>query len=172
MVQTLISGGSKVDYSGDTIYCKALKTGFYAGGGASSSVASAGVVNAGASLTLSPGLHEGLIVQMNAAAGSTVTLPAATGSGNYYDVMVTTTVTSNNHIFKTDGTGTFAGGLDVNGTTSLSVPLTGTNKTITMNGTTTGGIIGTYFHVIDIGTNLWFCNATLVGSGTVTTPVT
>lgn len=172
MVQTLISGNTKEDRSGSTIYCKAIKTGFYSGGGANSSTASFGAVNAGTALTLSPGLHEGLTVLMNSAAGSTVTLPAATGSGNYYTVLVTTTVTSNNHIFKTDGTGTFAGILNIAGTTSLLLPLTSTNKTITMNGSTTGGIIGTYFTVQDVATNLWYIEANIVASGTVTTPIT
>lgn len=171
MVQTLISGNAKYDLSGNTVYCKALKTGFYQGG-AASNTATFGSINAGSAVTLSPGLHEGLTVLMNTAAGSTVTLPAATGTGNYYDVLVTTTVTSNNHIFKTNGTDTFCGALDINGTTSASFPLTGTNKTITMNGSTTGGIIGTMFHVQDVATNLWYCNAALVGSGTVTTPIT
>lgn len=41
---------------------------------------------------------------------------------------------------------------------------------ITMNGTTTGGIIGSTIHVIAISATRWYVDATLIGSGTITTP--
>ncbi len=43
----------------------------------------------------------------------------------------------------------------------------GTDDTITMNGTTTGGIEGSFVECIDIALNKWFVNGQLVGSGTL-----
>lgn len=172
MAQVLTSGGSKVDYSGDTIYCKAFKQGYYAGGGANSSVASFGNVNLTAATTLSPSLHEGLVVCMNAAAGFTITLPAATGSGNFYDVLVTTTVTSSNHVVKAGGSDTLTGTVTVASTaTSVATGCQSTNSTITMNGTTTGGLIGSWLHFVDTATGIWFVEANLVASGTAASAV-
>lgn len=171
MVQNLISSGERVDMSGDTIYCKALKTGYYAGGGATSP-ASFGNVNLTTATTLSPSLHEGLTVCMNAAAGFTITLPAATGTGNYYDVLVTTTVTSSNHVVKAGGSDVLTGVVTVASTaTSVSIGLQSTNSTITMSGSTTGGLKGSWLHFVDIGSGVWFCEANLVATGTAATPV-
>lgn len=172
MAQNLISGGAKVDDSGNTIYCKAIKTGYYAGGGTNSSTASFGNVNLTTATTLSPGLHEGLVVCMNAAAGFTITLPAATGTGNYYDVLVTTTVTSSNHVVKTGGSDTLVGTVSVSSTaTSVSTGCQSTNSTITMSGTTTGGLIGSWLHFVDVASGKWFVEANLVASGTAASAV-
>lgn len=172
MAQILISGNQKTDDSGSTIYCKALKTGYYAGG-ATTSTPSFGNVNLTTATTLSPGLHEGLVVCMNAAAGFTITLPTATGSGNYFDVLVTTTVTSSNHVVKTGGSDTLVGSVAVSSTaTSTSTGCQSTNTTITMNGSTAGGLIGSWLHFQDIGTNLWYVDANLVATGTAGNPVT
>lgn len=171
MVQNLISSGNKVDESGNTIYCKALKIGFYAGG-AASGTASFGNINLTSATTLSPALHEGLIVCMNSATGFTITLPAATGSGNYFDVLVTTTVTSGNHIVKTGGSDVLVGGVSVNSTaTSTGTGCQSTNSTITMNGSTAGGLIGSALHFQDIASGVWFVDANLVASGTAGNPV-
>lgn len=172
MVQNLISSGNKTDESGNTIYCKALKTGYYAGGGTNSSTASWGNVNITSATTLSPALHEGLVVCMNSATGFTVTLPAATGTGNYFDVLVTTTVTSSNHVVKTGGSDTLVGTVQVSSTaTNVSIGCQSTNSTITMNGTTTGGLVGSWMHFVDIGTGTWYVDANIVASGTAATPV-
>jgi hypothetical protein len=39
-----------------------------------------------------------------------------------------------------------------------------------MNGTTTGGIAGSYVEIIDVATGVFFVRAALIGSGTVATP--
>lgn len=172
MVQTLISSGTKNDHSGNTIYCKALKTGYYAGGGTSSDTASFGNINLTTATTLSPALHEGLTVCMNAAAGFTITLPAATGTGNYFDILVTTTVTSSNHVVKTGGSDTLVGVVTVASTaSSVSIGLQSTNSTITMGGSTTGGLKGSWLHFVDIGSGVWFCEANIVATGTAASPV-
>jgi hypothetical protein len=171
MVQTLSSSGTKDNRSGNTIYCKALKTGYYAGG-VSSDTATFGNVNLTTATTLNPGSHEGLVVCMNAAAGFTITLPAATGTGNYYDVLVTTTVTSSNHVVKAGGSDVLTGTVTTASTaTSVATGCQSTNSTITMNGTTTGGLIGSWMHFVDIASGTWFVEANLVASGTAATSV-
>ena len=165
MVQTLISGNTKTDMSGNTVYCKALKSGYYAGG-LKSDTASFGNINVTSALTLDAGKHEGLVVCMNSTTAFTITLPSATGTGNYFDVLVTTAGTGNT-ILKTNGTDTLVGVITVASTaTSASAGAQSTNTTITMNGTTTGGLAGTWFHFVDIGTNVWFVEGNAVASGT------
>lgn len=172
MVQQLISSGTRADMSGNTIYCKALKTGFYAGSANTMDSAIFGNVNLTTATTLSPSLHEGVTVCMNSATGFTVTLPAATGSGNYFDVLVTVTNTSGNHVVKTGGSDVLVGTVAVASTaTSVLTGCQSTNSTITMTGTTTGGLKGSWLHFTDIATGVWFVEANLVASGTAASAV-
>ena len=53
-----------------------------------------------ASASLNRNTHAGNIVNLSAAAGLTVTLPASAGTGDVYEVFVLTTVTSNNYIIQ------------------------------------------------------------------------
>jgi hypothetical protein len=41
---------------------------------------------------------------------------------------------------------------------------------ISMNGTTTGGMIGSTWHLIAISATRWYCDGTTLGSGTILTP--
>ncbi len=97
---TPISQSAIADFSGNIIACKAIKTGYNIPGAISgtgtttAASATANIVNAGATLTMTADAHLGTIVALNVASGSAVTLPAATGTGNQYTVLVTTTVTS------------------------------------------------------------------------------
>jgi hypothetical protein len=175
MVQTLVSSGTRYDLDGNTIYCKALKTGYYAGGCPGiGSADTFGNVNLTTATTLSPELHQGVTVGMNSATGFIVTLPAATGTGNYYDILVSTTVTSGNHVVKTGGSDVLVGTVCVataNGTVPNITGCQSTNSTITMSGSTTGGLKGSWLHFVDIASGVWFVEANLVGTGTPATPV-
>jgi hypothetical protein len=104
-----------------------------------------------ASATLNRNVHAGNTVCLNALAGLTVTLPASTGKGDQYEVFVLTTVTSNNYIIQVaNSTDILAGAVhlttDIAGT---SMPTSTTSDTITMNGTTTGGLRGTWLRFKD-----------------------
>jgi hypothetical protein len=130
-----------------------------------------------ATLTLNYSLHNDGIVVINRAAGCVVTLPAATGSGARFRVMVGTTITSNSFKLQVaNASDTMAGRI----TTSLATgaagadfgeALTSTDDTITCNGTTTGGIAGSYVEAEDVAANLWRINGALIGSGTLATSV-
>ena len=132
---------------------------------------SGGVVNATASLALTAAAHAHRVVTANAAAGMTVTMPAATGSGDKYTVFCGTTVTSNNLVIAANGTDTLAGGVsistDIAGITMLAG---GTDDKITMNGSTTGGLKGSWVELTDVASGLWMVNGFLVSTGTEATP--
>lgn len=126
-----------------------------------------------ASTTLTD-FYAGTSLALNAAAGLTVTLPAATGTGATYEFWVGTTVTSNSYIIQVasasdvmTGTATL---LADGGDTVVAFATAGTSDTITMNGTTTGGITGAHVKLVDIGTGKWGVYMISDASGTEATP--
>lgn len=121
---------------------------------------SARLVAAGGTLTLTELAHDGKTILLDTAAGSVVTLPNATGSGARFKFVVTTTATSNSHIVKTARTADHMAGFinvqDADGTTAAMYKGDGSaDDTITMNRTTTGGVIGDAFTIEDVKANLW-----------------
>lgn len=125
-----------------------------------------------ASATLDPNPHAGRTIVLSAAAGLTVTLPAATGSGAIYEIVVATTVTSNSYIIQVANAtdvmmGAVALATDIAGVT---VPTTSTSDTITMNGSTTGGVLGSTVRLIDAASGKWAVSGALVSTGVEATP--
>ncbi len=131
-----------------------------------------GPISITASTTLNVDGYAGKTIVLNAAAGLTVTLPAATGSGATFKIVVGTTVTSNNYIIAVaNSSDVMAGTLDIaSDIAGVTCPTTSTSDTITMNGTTTGGIIGSTVILEDIKTNVWGVSGGLVSSSAEATP--
>ena len=133
------------------------------------------IIYTAATLSLLEESHGGTTVIVKRAAGCTVTLPAATGSGAVYSVMVGTTISSNSFIIQVaNSSDTMVGIVETSSTTGATTngfceAAGGTDDTITMNGTTTGGIVGSQVTLTDIDTNLWLVNGSLVGSGALAT---
>jgi hypothetical protein len=128
-----------------------------------------------ATLTADAAAHGGVPIVLDRAAGTTVTLPAATGSGVLFEFIVKTTVTSNNHIIKVaNATDTMAGVAtlfqDAGDTTVGFASAGATADTITMNGTSTGGIVGAFVRVRDIAATLWAVEMVSDATGTEATP--
>lgn len=125
-----------------------------------------------ASATLNRKTHAGTTTVINAAAGLTLTLPAASGTGDEYTVFVGTTVTSNSAIIQVaNATDIMQGVLSVaSDIAGVTCPTTTTSDTITMNGTTTGGIKGSYIVLKDMASGTWEVSGSLVSSGTEATP--
>lgn len=125
-----------------------------------------------ASATLNRKTHAGTTTVINAAAGLTLTLPAASGTGDEYTVFVGTTVTSNNAIIQVaNATDIMQGVLSVaTDIAGVTCPTTTTSDTITMNGTTTGGIKGSYIVLKDMASGTWEVSGSLVSSGVEATP--
>jgi len=130
-----------------------------------------------AAVTLNRHVHRDAVVVLKRAAGVTVTLPAAIGSGDVYKILVGTTVSSNSSkIQVANASDTMVGHISTGLTTGAAgadfgEALGGTDDTITMNGTTTGGIAGSYVEAQDVAANLWLIAGRLVGSGTLATSV-
>ena len=126
-------------------------------------------------VTLSAADHSGRSVYLNKAAGIAVTLPAATGSGARYRLILAATVTSNTTTV-TAASGDYINGVIRGGTGSSgsadSWPTTAaTNTTITLDGTTKGGYIGDVIELEDMATNEWAISGQIKQSGTVATPI-
>jgi hypothetical protein len=114
--------------------------------------------------------NNGQVIPLNRAGGITVTLPAATGSQAVYRFVVGTTFTGNGIIQVANATDVMAGSAAVGGTTGTVFSTLPASDTITMNGSTTGGLAGSFIELIDIATGDWIVRAALVGSGTPATP--
>ena len=138
-------------------------------------VISHGAVAGGATLTLTAGTHAGRSILLDTAAGTTITLPAATGTGDRYEFLVTVTPTSNQHQVNVVGNDEYVGVLSVtqdSADTALHFDAADAadNDRINMNGTTTGGRIGDWIQLVDISTDNWHVRGVLSGSGIEATP--
>ena len=136
-----------------------------------------GLVTILASDALTAAEHAGRTTVFGVLTGATLTLPAATGTGDIYKIGVALTVTSNDYIVQVaNATDEFLGTLlqtDVDTTDTLaSYPcLDGDGfDTITMNGTTKGGLLGDSIVLTDIATGMWQISGHINGNGTVATP--
>lgn len=114
--------------------------------------------------------YNGKVIPLNRAGGITVTLPAATGSQTVLRFIVGTTFTSNGVIQVANATDVMAGTAGVGGSTGSVFSTLPASDTITMNGSTTGGLAGSYIELIDIAAGDWIVRAALVGSGSPATP--
>ena len=135
-----------------------------------------GFVNITAATTLTAEDHAGRVMRFNVAAGVTVTLPAATGTGNRYRFIVNTTVTSAADIVAVVGNDGFFGmAYIVTDSDSVDLRVHGfkaaaDSDQISMNGTTTGGIAGDWIEVIDMAADRWYARCFLAATGTEATP--
>jgi 5,10-methenyltetrahydromethanopterin hydrogenase len=134
------------------------------------------VIAAGSTKTLLAS-DSGSTVLMDQAAGSVITLPAP-AVGMVFDIAVSISVTSNSHIITVADTATefLGGGLQMMiDTTAVSEGqfLNGTSHiTLTHNGSTTGGLIGTQYRFVAISSTVWMVTGLCAGSGTLATPAT
>jgi len=109
---------------------------------------------------------------LNAAAGQAITLPTSIGDGLIVRFLVGTTITSNTTTIKVGKHADIMQGtayLAESGT--LSAFLAGAaDDTITLNGSTTGGIIGDRIDFFDMAKGKWQVTVWAQGSGTMATP--
>ena len=114
------------------------------------------------------------VLTVNAAAGLTLTLPAAAGLGDTFTIVIGTTVTSNSVVVKVANASDTMRGVAVvaqdSADTVVAFEAGATADTITMNGSTTGGLLGDRIILIDVAANLWSVNVIMAGTGTEATP--
>ena len=152
------------------------------------------VVAITASTTLNPVSHGGRILTVGGSLASTltITLPAINTSANpsssgpgqdpntlnnegvVYTIWVPTTISTSSLKIGTNGTDKFVGtifGVDTDSSNALVAYTAGsTNDFINFNGTTTGGVAGTWVQIVAIAANKYVVNGIALGSGTVATP--
>ena len=146
------------------------------------------------STTLNPVDHGGRIISVGGslAANVTLTLPtintsansSSSGPGNdpntannegvVYTIWVPTTISTSSLKIGTDGTDKYVGYvLSIDSDTSDATRGFGagaTNDFINFNGTTTGGVAGTWVQIFAIAALKYMVTGVAVGSGTVATP--
>lgn len=127
-----------------------------------------------ATFTLTKEAHSGTTVTVNRAAGTTFTLPASSGDGSEFDIFVGTTITSNSLIVQVANATDIMSGLAIQaadgGSTSNAWETAADSDTITMNGTTTGGIKGDRIRLKDVSSGTWSVTVIGAATGTEATP--
>jgi hypothetical protein len=154
----------------------------------------AAVVEITSSTTLSPEAHGGRIISVGGslAAALTLTLPAINVSTNpitsgpgqdpntlnnegvVYTIWVPTTISTSSLKIGTNGTDKYVGSV-ISVDTDSSDAVVGftagaTNDFINLNGTTTGGVAGTWVQIVAMAANKYMVTGNVLGSGTVATP--
>lgn len=113
-------------------------------------------------------------VLLDAAAGLTVTLPTATGSGWKVRIVIKTTVTSNNYVIQvnnsTDVVQGFVQNISDDPATTKGYIAAASSDTLTLNGTTTGGLIGAVYEIQDIKSGFFQVLGRDCATGTEATP--
>lgn len=154
----------------------------------------AAVVAITASTTLNPTDHAGRVLTVGGTLASNVvlTLPAINTSSNpvtsgpgqdpntlnnlgvTYTVWVPTTVATSSLKIGTNGTDKFVGTImSVDTDTSgamVGFTAASTNDFINFNGSTTGGVAGTWVEIVAVAANKYMVTGVALGTGTVATP--
>jgi hypothetical protein len=125
-----------------------------------------------ATLAVTAAAHAGHTVVSNLAATQTFTLPAATGSGNRYDFYVNTTKTGDLviQVTTTDIMKGYALLAADGGDTAVMFATGATADTVTLDGTTTGGIAGARVKLVDVASATWAVEVVSDASGSEATP--
>jgi hypothetical protein len=155
----------------------------------------AAVVDITASTTLNPVDHGGRLITVGGslAAALTLTLPSINSSTNpvtsgpgqdpntlnnegvVYTIWVPTTISTSSLKIGTDGTDKYVGSIAMNDVDTDGAALVGffaaaANDFINLNGTTTGGVAGSWIQIVAVAANKYMVKGTVLGTGTVATP--
>jgi hypothetical protein len=152
------------------------------------------IVEITSSTTLSPEAHGGRIISVGGslAANLTLTLPTINASANptssgpgqnpstannegvMYTIWVPTVISTSSLKIGTDGTDKYVGAvlsIDTDSTDAARGFVAGaTDDFINFNGTTTGGVAGTFVQIYAIAALKYMVTGTVLGTGTVATP--
>lgn len=130
----------------------------------------------GSALTMNQVDHANRTLKLDTLAGSTATLPAATGSGVTYTFIVSVLATSNSHIIKVANTSdAMQGSLftrdDTSDNAQAFFAAAGTDDTITLNRSTTGSVVvGEIIRITDFAVNRFQVEGFIANTGTAATP--
>jgi hypothetical protein len=136
-----------------------------------------GVKSITATATLTRQTNAGRTNVVNAAAGLTLTLPSAVGSGYVYRVLVGTTLTSNTIVIQVaNTTDVFRGGVLINdigdssAATSDFFPTASTSDTITLTASIGAGKAGDFIEIEDYAAGFFAVRGVLQGETDPTNP--
>ena len=135
---------------------------------------SGSVVTLSSDTTLTSASHAGRVMLLDKTDGLTVTLPAASGSGNVYKFFVKTTITSNNYVIQVASSDDTMSGIavvanDSDNTASVFETLAASD-TITLDGSTTGGILGGMVELQDLYSGKYLVKIHQSATGSEATP--
>jgi len=151
------------------------------------------VVTITANTTLSPTSHGGRIIAVGGTLASNVTLTLPTinttandpiaGPGNdpntnnnqgvVYTIWVPTTIATSSLKIGTDATDKYVGSvlsIDTDSSNATVGFVSASNVFINFNGSTTGGIAGTWVQIVAVAALKYMVTGVVLGSGTVATP--
>ena len=125
-------------------------------------------------LTVTQAAHGGRTVTISSAAPIAVTLPQATGSGAKYKFQIQVAATATGHTIKVaNGTDVMQGimwQLTSSSNNAIGFATSATSDTITLDGTTRGGVVGDVIEIEDVKTGFFSVLANVVATGTYATP--
>lgn len=119
--------------------------------------------------------ESGGVFLLDSAGGVAYTLPAPVAGMEFTFVATVTVTASDVYSITTDAATTFlSGGVVVAATTSaIALAAAGdgsSDVTVTMNGSTTGGLIGTVIRFTAISSTVWAVSGNVAATGTIATP--
>lgn len=125
-------------------------------------------------LTLTAAAHGNRMLTVSSAAPIAITLPASSGSGTKFRLQMQVVATATGHTIKVaNATDVMQGVVLALTTASANVVgygTTATSDTITLNGTTLGGVVGDIIELEDIKTGFWAVKMVTSPTGTTATP--
>jgi len=136
-----------------------------------------GVISLTATDAITAAEHAGRLLYVTGTAAATYTLPAAGGTGDVYEFIIGEVNTNGTVIQVVNATDEFAGTLfqtDVDTSdTLISMPCLAADNfdTVTLNGTTKGGIVGDTIRFVDGAAGAWVISGHTNASGTVASPL-
>jgi hypothetical protein len=119
--------------------------------------------------------ESGGVFLLDSAAGVAYTLPAPVAGMEFTFVATVTVTAADVYAITTDAATTFlSGGVVVAATTSaIALAAAGNGSshvTVTMNGSTTGGLIGTVLRFTAVSSTVWAVSGQVAATGTIATP--
>ena len=137
-----------------------------------------GAVNASSGATVAlTAAQSGQVFLMDAATGIAYTLPTTPVAGMSFTFIVSVSVTSNAHSVTAVQSSIFLSGavqslISASATTKAFFANGTSNYTLSMNGSTTGGLIGTTLTFTAISATVWNVTGLVAASGALATPIT
>lgn len=125
-------------------------------------------------LTLTAAAYGDRTLTISSAAPIAITLPASSGSGTRFKMQVQVVATATGHTIKVANATDVMQGVVLALTTSsanvIGYGTTATSDTITLNGTTLGGVVGDIIELEDIKTGFWAVKMVTSPTGSTATP--